>query len=264
MSTKGRGAGRGGPAPRRGPGQRARAGRVGPTPRRRPARPQRLAAQHLARRAEAPLPLQLVELVPTALARQPAASGVRLCVGAVIVEVDADFDAATSRRVLTVVGPCLPSAPARGCSWPRPPSTYAAPSMPAWATSGACMPSRSMLIAVTSSTETGGCSQHFNGITRARTSTVCTCKSARTQPGPGISSSQLGLPISGIGRYGGLTGCRRTRAAKVRRIGPPPRQPNVQRAAAHRSPPTRATRTYVGPRRAGPAPSGPTACPAKH
>lgn len=61
---------------------------------------------NLARRAEAPTTLRLVELVPTAPAGPQAGTGVRLRVGAVIVEVDADFDAATLQRVLTAVAPC--------------------------------------------------------------------------------------------------------------------------------------------------------------
>ncbi len=58
------------------------------------------------RRDEAPTGLRLVEWVPTAAARQPAATGALLCVGAVIVKADADFDAATLPRVRTVVAPC--------------------------------------------------------------------------------------------------------------------------------------------------------------
>ncbi len=58
------------------------------------------------RRDEAPTGLRRVEWVPTAAAMQPGSTGALLGVGAVIVEADADFDAATLARVRTVVAPC--------------------------------------------------------------------------------------------------------------------------------------------------------------
>jgi hypothetical protein len=60
---------------------------------------------NLACRAEAPTALRLVELDPTPPAKQPAGTGVRLRAGALIVEVDADLDAAALQRALTVVAP---------------------------------------------------------------------------------------------------------------------------------------------------------------
>jgi hypothetical protein len=61
---------------------------------------------NLARRAEALPTLRLVELVPTAPARQPGATGVRLRVGADMVELEAAFDDATLPLVLAVVAAC--------------------------------------------------------------------------------------------------------------------------------------------------------------
>ncbi len=58
------------------------------------------------RRDKAPTGLRRVEWVPTAAARQPDSTGALLCVGAVIIEADTDFDAATLPRVRTVVAPC--------------------------------------------------------------------------------------------------------------------------------------------------------------